>query len=138
MSKIKKEKPSAERLQELGVDRWSPWECEPSSFDWSYDSDETCYVKEGQVRVETPDGGKSDPTYKAKSRNVEDSRGTGCGVSRLEFTTGDGHVNTLQTITIPGEDLVVILCESDDDAARANLQRQMIAVLKTRGFRPHH
>lgn len=55
MSKIKIEKPSKEKLDSLGIDKWSPWECEPSTFDWEYDSDETAYVFEGKVKVKTPE-----------------------------------------------------------------------------------
>jgi len=54
MSEIKIEKPSEQKLKELGTDNWSPWECEPSTFDWSYDSNEDFYVLEGKVKVKTP------------------------------------------------------------------------------------
>jgi len=53
---IKVERPSEEKLKSLGVDSWSPWECEPSTFDWEYTSDETAYVLEGKVKVKTPTG----------------------------------------------------------------------------------
>lgn len=53
---IKLVKPSREQLEKLGVDRWSPWSCEISSFDWSYDGTETCFIKEGKVTVVTADG----------------------------------------------------------------------------------
>ena len=53
MPKIKVERPTKEQLQQLNVKDWSPWECEPSTFDWEYDSDETAYVLEGKVRVKT-------------------------------------------------------------------------------------
>lgn len=56
MTKITKEKPTPEKLQSLQIDTWSPWECEPSTFAWSYDADETAYVLEGQVTVICPDG----------------------------------------------------------------------------------
>lgn len=56
MSEIRIERPSEERLKSLGVDGWSPWECEPSTFDWEYDTDETCYVLEGKVKVKTASG----------------------------------------------------------------------------------
>jgi len=56
MAKITVEKPSPETLDRLRVNRWSPWECEPSRFDWHYDSDETAYVLEGRVKVTCPDG----------------------------------------------------------------------------------
>ena len=34
---------------------WSVWECEPSTFDWHYDSIENAYLFEGKVRVKTKD-----------------------------------------------------------------------------------
>jgi uncharacterized protein len=60
MSKITKEKPTSEKLQALKIDTWSPWECEPSTFDWSYDANETAYVLDGEVTVTCPDGQKVD------------------------------------------------------------------------------
>jgi uncharacterized cupin superfamily protein len=51
--KITVEKPSPETLRSLGVEEWGTWECGPSTFDWSYDSPETCYVLEGRARVKT-------------------------------------------------------------------------------------
>jgi len=57
MLEIKVEKkPSEERLKSLGVENWSPWECEPSTFDWEYDMDERAYVLEGKVKVKTSTG----------------------------------------------------------------------------------
>ncbi len=56
MSKIEKEKPDQEKLDSLGVGNWSSWECEPSTFPWEYQDKETCYVFEGKVTVQTPDG----------------------------------------------------------------------------------
>ncbi len=56
MSDIKKEVPDDEKLKSLNIDSWSPWECEPSEFDWEYAAKETCYVFEGKVKVATLDG----------------------------------------------------------------------------------
>ncbi len=56
MSEIKIKKPSQEELKSMGTDRWSTWECEPGTFDWEYDSNETAYVLEGKVKVKTPAG----------------------------------------------------------------------------------
>ncbi|MCX6357380.1 MAG: cupin domain-containing protein [Candidatus Aureabacteria bacterium] len=56
MAEVRIEKPTPQKLKDLGVDRWGTWECEPSTFDWSYDSAETCYILEGKVRVTTPSG----------------------------------------------------------------------------------
>lgn len=51
--KILVEKPTQERLDELGVTKWSTWGCEASTFDWHYDEKETCYLLEGEVTVKT-------------------------------------------------------------------------------------
>ena len=53
MGEIKIEKPSQKKLEELGIQNWSPWECEPSQFDWEYSSNETAYLYEGKVKVNT-------------------------------------------------------------------------------------
>ena len=56
MSEIQKEKPDRAKLDQLGIDKWSPWQCEPSTFPWEYDERETVYVFEGKVTVQTEDG----------------------------------------------------------------------------------
>jgi uncharacterized protein len=53
---IKVVRATPEKLAQLGVDGWSPWECSPETFDWEYSSDETAYVKEGLVKVRTEYG----------------------------------------------------------------------------------
>ena len=53
MAKIKIEKVDQQKLDSLGVNSWNQWECDVSSFDWSYDSDEVCYILEGKVKVKT-------------------------------------------------------------------------------------
>ena len=58
MSKIKVEKPTKEKLQELGVLAWPIWTKEVSTFDWFYDEPETCYILDGDVVVEEEDGNK--------------------------------------------------------------------------------
>ena len=55
MAQIKIEKPDKEKLDLLGVDNWNPWECDVSSFDWSYDTDEVCYILDGKVKIKTPE-----------------------------------------------------------------------------------
>lgn len=52
------EKKGEEELKELGVFEWPIWEKEVSSFDWSYDSNEQCYLLKGNVTV-TSEGGES-------------------------------------------------------------------------------
>jgi hypothetical protein len=56
--KIKIEKPSEEMLKSLNVHSWPIWTKEVSKFDWHYDETEQCYILEGKVIVETPDGEK--------------------------------------------------------------------------------
>jgi len=56
--KVKIEKPTEEKLRELGVENWPIWEKEVSTFDWYYDTNETFYVIEGEVEVELDDGTK--------------------------------------------------------------------------------
>lgn len=48
--------PTPERLERLGVSRWPVWEKAPSTFPWTYEESETCYLLAGEVIV-TPDGG---------------------------------------------------------------------------------
>lgn len=56
MSSIKISRPTEEELRSLKVERWSPWGCDVSRFPWRYEAEETCYIKEGRVIVETEDG----------------------------------------------------------------------------------
>jgi len=58
VSEIKIEKPTEEKLKELGVLDWPIWEKEISKFDWHYDDKETCYLLEGKVTV-IPEGGQA-------------------------------------------------------------------------------
>ena len=44
------------RLEKMGVFDWPVWGKEVSTFDWYYDSSETCYFLAGEVVV-TPEGG---------------------------------------------------------------------------------
>lgn len=42
-ARISVERPSQERLKELGVTSWPIWQKAPSTFAWSYDAPELCY-----------------------------------------------------------------------------------------------
>lgn len=53
--KITVEKPSQEKLDDLGVMSWPIWEAQPSTFPWHYDTTEMCYILEGKVIVKTDD-----------------------------------------------------------------------------------
>lgn len=35
---------------------WEIWTCEASTFPWHYDQKEMCYILEGEVNVEDPQG----------------------------------------------------------------------------------
>lgn len=50
--------PSETQLNELGVDSWPIWEKEVSSFPWTYDMQEVCYILQGAVTV-TPENGEA-------------------------------------------------------------------------------
>ena len=47
-----------EEAEKEGITAWQIWEKEVPRFDWHYDSVEECYLLEGRVTVETPDGEK--------------------------------------------------------------------------------
>lgn len=46
------------KLERDGVMDWPIWEKEVSTFPWTYDGDEHCYILEGRVTV-TPDNATS-------------------------------------------------------------------------------
>jgi len=54
-AEVEVERPSTERLEELGISAWSIWECEPSTFPWHYEEQETCYLLRKKVKVKTKD-----------------------------------------------------------------------------------
>ncbi len=56
MAEIEVKRPNEDELNSLGVNNWSRWECEPSTFEWEYFSDETAYVLEGKGVIKTPTG----------------------------------------------------------------------------------
>ena len=51
-------KPDKQEIERKQILSWPIWEKEISRFDWHYDSVEECYLLEGKVVVETPDGKK--------------------------------------------------------------------------------
>jgi len=50
--------PSPAKLDVMFVFDWAIWGKEVSEFPWTYDSNETCYILEGEATI-TPDGGES-------------------------------------------------------------------------------
>jgi uncharacterized cupin superfamily protein len=76
VSKIKIERePSQDSLKRDGVFDWPTWTKEVSTFPWTYDSSETCYLLEGEVVV-TPDDG--DPVEIRKGDLVTFPAGMSC------------------------------------------------------------
>jgi len=55
--------PAESKLIEMEVFDWPIWEKEASTFPWTYDMQETCYILEGEVTV-TPENGEP-ITFKA-------------------------------------------------------------------------
>jgi len=53
MAKIKVERPEKAKLDRMGLEKWSPWQCDVSVFNWEYDAEEVCYILEGKVKVKT-------------------------------------------------------------------------------------
>ncbi len=53
---IEVHRPDREELEQIGVFSWPIWTCEPSTFDWTYDMKETCFILEGDVTVEYEGG----------------------------------------------------------------------------------
>jgi len=45
------------KLDALHVNSWATWQKEVSTFEWTYDADEMCYILEGEAVI-TPAGGK--------------------------------------------------------------------------------
>ena len=56
MAKVIIEKLSEREIMERNIKNWPVWEKEISRFDWTYDGDEECFILEGEVDVETPEG----------------------------------------------------------------------------------
>lgn len=46
------------KLEVMGVYDWPIWKKEASTFDWTYDQQETCYIIRGEFSV-TPEGGQT-------------------------------------------------------------------------------
>ena len=50
--------PSPIKLDTMHVDSWPIWTKEVSTFDWTYDTKELCYLLEGEAIVTPRDGGE--------------------------------------------------------------------------------
>ncbi|MEJ2143004.1 MAG: cupin domain-containing protein [Gammaproteobacteria bacterium] len=67
--------PSEAKLDVMGIYGWPVWSKEVSTFPWSYDRQETCYIIEGEVTV-TPEGG--DPVEIVSGDLVTFPKGMNC------------------------------------------------------------
>ena len=47
-ARITVERPNDQRLKALKISSWPIWTKEPSTFQWHYDDQETCYFFEGE------------------------------------------------------------------------------------------
>lgn len=47
--------PTPQELTKMDFKSWSTWECPVSTFPWTYDKTEVCYIIEGHVIVEAKD-----------------------------------------------------------------------------------
>jgi uncharacterized cupin superfamily protein len=56
MKKVIVEKLTSVELDQLKVSAWPIWNKEVSQFDWTYDSDEQCFILDGEVIINTPEG----------------------------------------------------------------------------------
>lgn len=45
------EQPSPDRMKAYKVKDWDIWEKEESEFDWNYESNESCYIIEGEAEI---------------------------------------------------------------------------------------
>jgi len=62
MPKVILEKLTQNEIEKRKIKSWPLWEKEVSRFDWFYDSDEECYILDGEAVVKT---GEEDYTMKA-------------------------------------------------------------------------
>jgi len=62
MAKVILERLAEDEIAKRKIESWPIWEKEVSKFDWYYDSDEKCYILDGEVVVKTDEG---DYTIKA-------------------------------------------------------------------------
>lgn len=67
--------PSETKLTEMGVRGWPIWQKEVSTFPWTYDAEEVCYLLEGKATVTIEDG----TNYEFKAGDlVTFSKGLSC------------------------------------------------------------
>lgn len=67
--------PEPELITALGISKWPIWSKEVSSFPWTYDTQETCYLLEGEVLISIAD---SEPVLIQKGDLVTFPAGLDC------------------------------------------------------------
>ena len=67
---------SPAKLDVLAVEVWPLWEKEVSTFEWTYDQKETCYIVKGEATVTPRDGGQ--PVALKRGDLVIFSKGLAC------------------------------------------------------------
>tara|TARA_B100000945_G_scaffold307330_1_gene295671 strand:+ start:1570 stop:1845 length:276 start_codon:yes stop_codon:yes gene_type:complete len=74
--KIKVNSPcSASTIIKYGIKNWPIWECEPSTFPWTYNEKEICLILNGEATISTDEGN----TYSIKAGDlVTFSSGLNC------------------------------------------------------------
>ncbi|MDD5504077.1 MAG: cupin domain-containing protein [Candidatus Omnitrophica bacterium] len=58
MREIEVSQPSEDEIQKLDIGKWSPWECQPSQFQRTYDKEEWFFLIEGKAVIRTEKGGE--------------------------------------------------------------------------------
>lgn len=56
MATVKIERLSDEQVTEKGIRSWPVWEKEVPRFQWTYNTEEQCFIIEGEVIIETEKG----------------------------------------------------------------------------------
>ncbi len=59
MEKITVRKLTQEEKKQMDIESWGIWEKEISTFPWSYDTQEDCYIISGKAKITDTDTGKS-------------------------------------------------------------------------------
>lgn len=59
MKKITVRTLEQEEKDQMGIESWSIWEKEISTFPWSYETQEDCYIISGKAKITNTDTGES-------------------------------------------------------------------------------
>ncbi len=56
MTKVIIQNLTSDEFEKKGIESWPIWTKDISRFDWYYDTEEECYILQGEVIVETAEG----------------------------------------------------------------------------------